>query len=356
MGQITIQPERLNALVRSIFRAAGSNEREQRLVADHLVLANLSGHDSHGVGMIPTYIDAIRAGRAFVNQRIAIARDTGTIVSVDGQRGMGQVMAFEAMELGIERARAHGVAIIGLRNSHHIGRVGHYGEQAAAAGLISIHYANVVGRFALVAPFGGRDPRFGTNPYCTAIPTASGEPIVLDFAASRIAVGKVRVAMNKGEPVMPGALIDAEGRPTRDPRVMFHSPLGALLPMGEHKGSGLALIAELLAGAVTGGGTKATVPDTGVVINNMLAILFDPKRFGDHDYLAEVDRMVAWVKSSRPAAGVDRVRVAGEPERERRARFDEEGIQIDSTTWYEILAAGQSVGLSGDEMRAIATS
>jgi hydroxycarboxylate dehydrogenase B len=342
-----VQATRLRALVESICRAAGSNEREAKLIAEQLVLANLSGHDSHGVGMLPTYIGAMRDGRAVVNHKLSIVQDSGALVTVDGGRGLGQVMAYETMELGIERARQYGVCVIGLRNSYHIGRIGHWGEQCARAGMVSIHYTNVTDTRAAVAPFGGTDARYGTNPYCTAIPTRSGEPILLDFATSVIAVGKARVAMNKGQTVAPGILIDANGKPTTDPSTLFDAPTGALMPFGDHKGSGLALIAELLAGALTGPGTIAGTTANGRVINCMLTIIFDPSKLaGTHSYLAEIDRLVDWVKASPPAQGTDRVLVAGEPERERRVRFGREGIAIDQTTWTQILDAAESVGIA----------
>ena len=340
---VTIQSPRLHDFVVAICRAAGSNEREAKLVADQLVLANLSGHDSHGVGMLPTYIEGVHNGGAIVNQKIRIEQDAGALVTVDGGRGLGQVMAYETMELGIERARAHGVCVIGLKNSYHIGRIGHWGEQCARAGFVSIHYANVTDTRAAVAPFGGSDARYGTNPYCTAIPT-SGEPILLDFATSMIAVGKARVAMNKGEQIAPGILMDAKGQPTIEPGVMFNAPTGALHPSGAHKGSGLALVAELLAGSLTGPGTIVGTTENGRVINCMMTILFDPRKLaGAHNYEAEIDRLLAWVKASPPAAGVDRVRVAGEPERERRVRFGREGIAIDSTTWALLVRTAESV-------------
>src|SRR4029079_11666525 len=148
-----------------------------------------------------------------LNQRIAIITDTDTLLVVDGNRGMGQTIAYQTMELAIERARQHGVVIVGLRNSHHIGRVGHWAEQAIAAGLASIHFTNVASR-PLVAPHGGREGRFGTNPLTVGLPRRNAPPILLDFATSAIAVGKVRVAYNRKVPAPAGVLIDHAGNPT----------------------------------------------------------------------------------------------------------------------------------------------
>ncbi len=241
---VTVAAEPLRALVRAVVRQGGSSEREAVLVAEQLVEANLTGHDSHGVGMLPRYVEALAEGGLRVNRRLSVLRDAGTILMLNGNAGYGQVMAYDAMALGIERAAEHGVAVVGLANSHHIGRIGHWAEQCIAANLVSIHFVNVISR-PVVAPFGGRDARFVTNPFCVGIPMAGGEPIVLDFATSRIAMGKVRVAFNKGEQVRPETLLDAAGEPTTDPAALFAEPGGAILPFGEHKGYGMAVVCEM---------------------------------------------------------------------------------------------------------------
>jgi uncharacterized oxidoreductase len=223
----------LHGWTAGLWRAAGSNEQESRLAADHLVGANLAGHDSHGVGMVPRYVKALLEDELQLNQTVAIVQDTGSSLTLDGRRGLGQSIAYQAMELAVARARRDGVCILGLRNAHHIGRVGHWAEQAAAQGFVSIHFTNAVSRPAMVAPFGGAQARFLTNPFTVAIPRAGGEPVLLDFASSAIAQGKVRVAYNRKEKVPQGCLIDAKGRPTDDPAVMFEpegGPFGALVP------------------------------------------------------------------------------------------------------------------------------
>ena len=173
------------------------------------------------------------------------------MLTLDGNAGYGQVMGYEAMELGAERAKRNGVCVMGLSNAHHIGRIGHWAEQCIDHGLVSIHFVNVLAR-PIVAPFGGRDARHGTNPLCVGIPRPGKDPIVLDFATSKIAQGKTRVAYNKGEQLAPNTIIDDHGNPTTDPRFTVIEPSGAILPFGEHKGSGLALICELLGGALLG--------------------------------------------------------------------------------------------------------
>src|SRR6185436_18300615 len=224
----------LTAIVHRIVEQGGSAAREAELVATHLVEANLRGHDSHGVGMIPRYIDNLVAGALKPNQHVSVARDIGTFLQLDGNGGYGQVAGYEAMNLAIARARETGMVASGLSHAHHIGRIGHWAEQCAAAGLVSIHFVNVLSR-PIVAPWGGRDARIGTNPFCVGIPRPGKEPIVLDFATSKIAQGKTRVAFNKGQELEPGTIIDDRGEPTTNPRYTVIEPLGALLPFGEHK-------------------------------------------------------------------------------------------------------------------------
>jgi uncharacterized oxidoreductase len=244
-----------------------------------------------------------------------------------------------------------------LRQAHHIGRIGSYGEQSIAAGLVSLHFVNVTGHDPLVAAFGGSEARFVTNPICFAMPGSdSTPPILLDMATSRVAMGKVRVAMNKGIDMADGLLIDHEGRPTRDPNIMFQEPQGALLPFGEHKGYGLALFCELLAGALGGGGTIQPGNERHhSIINSMLTIIIDPQRLVDLQWMrAEIDALIAYVKSSRAADPDTPVMVAGEPERKTLAIREKEGIPIDPRTWEELLNAAEKVGLTRPEALQIA--
>ena len=343
---VVIPSAPLKAAVHAIFTAAGSSAREAELIAAQLVEANLTGHDSHGVGMIPRYIEVLRAGHLKPNRHVKVTLDTGAMLALDGNEGYGQVMGFEAMELAIARAREHGTAVVALRESHHIGRIGHWAEQCTAAGLVSMHYVNVISE-PMVAPFGGRDARFVTNPFCVGIPLPGRKPVLLDFATSRIAVGKVRVAMNKGEAVKAGTLLDRHGAPTTDPRELFAAPdHGAIVPFGEHKGFGLAIVCELLGGALSGGRTLHGKPATRAIWNSMLSIVIDPARLGTASNLSkEAEEYIRWVRASPPMDGVDRVRMPGEPEEEHRAARAANGIPIDRTTWAEIVAAAGSVGL-----------
>ncbi|MCW3475567.1 malate/lactate/ureidoglycolate dehydrogenase [Limobrevibacterium gyesilva] len=329
----------LRALTVRILRAGGSAPEEADTVADHLIEANLSGHDSHGVGMLVAYCHNLETGTLVANQAPEIVQSSDNMAVWDGHGGYGQVIARQAMAWAIAAAQKHGVAVHGLRNSHHIGRVGTYGEIAARAGLVSIHFVNGASGPPPVAPFRGREGRFLTNPVCIAIPgTAQTAPVILDFATSRIALGKVRVANNAGKPVVEGALLTAEGQPTTDAGVIYSQPRGVVLPFGEHKGSGLALICEILAGAIVGSGTLQTntPPDRGIA-NGMLTIVIDPTRMSTREYMeTEIDGLIRWVKSAAPADPDLPVLVAGEPERMARAERMANGIPVDDTTWAQI--------------------
>ncbi|HUB96352.1 MAG TPA: malate/lactate/ureidoglycolate dehydrogenase [Stellaceae bacterium] len=341
-----IAADPLTRFVRTIIEAAGSAEPEAQEVASHLVEANLKGHDSHGVGMIPTYLRNVREGHLHPNRHAVLVSETGPIAVFDGQMGYGQVTAREATQWAIDAAKRLGVGIFALRNTHHVARVGTYGEQAAAAGLVSIQFVNVMIAPGRVAPFGGMAGRFGTDPVCITFPGAAGTPpVVLDFATSRVAAGKLRVALNEGKALPPGHLIDAAGNEATDPAVFFRGN-GAMLPFGEHKGSGLALACELLAGVMTGGGAmQANIPNRGVK-NGMFSIALDPARFGDTGWMArEADALIGWVKSSPPRPGIEEVMIAGEPERKSRAKRLESGIPIDANTWKELVEAARQIGM-----------
>lgn len=340
-----LAPDRLRTVATRILSAAGAAEEDAAIVAAHLVEANLAGHDSHGVAMIPYYVRAVAAGLLAPRAHAVVEDRGGGVLAADGRHGFGQVVAREGIAAGIARAVGAGVAVVALRNAFHVGRVGTYGEQAAAAGLVSIHFVNVIGHAPLVAPFRGSDARLGTNPFCVAVPTGAGRPVVLDFATSRVAYGKVRNAHASGKPAPRGSLVDPAGRVTDDPAVMFQEPRGALRPLGDHKGYGLALVCELLAGALTGGGTLPQIPFAEERIgNNMLSVLLDPARLPGAAGLAEgIAVTLAHVKASPPADPSLPVAVAGEPEdASRAARAD--GIPVDDAIWAQLLGAAASVG------------
>src|SRR5260221_2801831 len=276
---VTIQVQNLIDFVADVFIHANSSPEEARRIATYLTTANLTGHDSHGVIRVPVYIRWKKMGSVVPDQTVELVVDTPSLAVVDGKFGYGQTVTPQAVRIGIEKCKKAGLAAVALRNAGHIGRVGDWAEMAAAEGLVSVHFVNAAGSL-LVAPYGGVQKRLSTAPYCVGIPRKGQDPIVLDFASSIVAEGKVLVASRGGRKLPKGALIDADGTLSGDPAALYgpHSAdgprdhtkgTGAIRAFGEHKGSGLAFVFELLGGAITG--TGASAPDPRVA-HCMLAI------------------------------------------------------------------------------------
>jgi uncharacterized oxidoreductase len=353
-----IAADRLRRLAATILEAAGSAAAEADAVAARLVGANLAGHDSHGVIRVPQYVDQVRAGQIVPNRSALVVSETDAVTVLDGQGGYGQIVGAQSVQAAIDKARGHGIALSALRRSAHLGRLGDWAEMAAAAGMASIHFVNATGIPLRVVPHGGRDGRGTTNPLAMGIPVADGEPVVLDFATSAVAEGKVRVARNKGVPIPPDCLLDADGRPTTDPNALYAEPPGNLVPFGGavtgHKGGALWLMVDLLAGAFTGGGCSRLPEGEPRFASNMLSIVIAPEAYADAGLAAEIRRFLGFVKSSRPRAPGSEVLLPGEPERRARAARLKDGVPIDPTTWEQILAAAERQGLGRAELEALA--
>src|ERR1700720_1562189 len=308
---VTIQVQNLINFVADVFSNSESSAEEARRIATYLTTANLTGHDSHGVIRVPVYMRWKKMGSIVPNQTAEVVVDTPSLAVVDGKFGYGQTVAPVAVKLGIEKCKKAGLAAIVWRNAGHIGRAGDWQEMAAAEGLVSVHFVNAAGS-RLVAPYGGVEKRLSTAPYCVGIPRQGQDPIVLDFATSIVAEGKVLVASRGGKKLPTGALIDLDGTLSEDPAVLYgpysaegprdHTKgTGAIRAFGDHKGSGLALICELLGGALTG--TGATAPDRRFA-NGMLAFYIDPKVFDPaHFFDGEVSRYVDFIRGTKPIAG-----------------------------------------------------
>eukprot|EP01137_Pigoraptor_chileana_P027057 Opistho-2@9174 len=358
----TVRANALRRLAAHLLEASGSHAPEAQEVATALVASNLAGIDSHGVGYLPRYLRTAKGGRLRKNVATPrIVADTGACLTLDADRAYGQVAGRVAMEMGIERAAKHGVCVVRLQNSHHLGRIGGYAEIAAHRGFASVHFVNVTGHPGLVAPYRGREVRLGTNPLAIGFPAPvkGGPPIITDFATSRIALGKVREAMAAGKEVPPGCLLDADGRPTQDPKTKFVEPTGALLPAAEHKGYALALMCELFASALSGGMSVApeSNPDDDTIINSMLSIIIGaPDQHGG--FLREAADVVAFMKSCprsdevSDANGAGPVLVPGEPEMAFRALREVDGIPVPVGTWAELIAAGGEVGVGVERFAA----
>ncbi len=346
----------LREAVAAIFAAAGCDTDEGARIARYLVEANLAGHDSHGVIRVPRYVHWLETGTVRAGRSVKTVVDAGPVAVLDGDHGFGQTIGEQAIALAVEKARAFGVAVVGLRNTGHLGRIGDWAERAAAARLVSIHFVNTTGLGMLVAPFGGTERRMSTNPIAIAVPMPEGPPVVLDCATSLVAEGKVLVAFNGGKPLPDGALIERDGRLSTDPTAIYgavdstqphdqRTGSGAVRAMGEHKGSGISVMCELLAGALTGGGCGR--PGHKTLENNMLSILLDPARFGTEAMLGpELQRYVAFVRSARAAPGHDRVRLPGEPEEEMRARRRTSGIPLPEKVRASLALTAASLGLA----------
>lgn len=353
-----IQAQQLVRAGATIFEASGSSTEEAMKIATRLVDANLTGHDSHGVIRIPQYIDAVKAGTLHPNRQAKVVTDSGAVTVLDGQFGYGQIVGEQAIDAAISKARTHGVGLATLRNSGHLGRIGDWAARAAAEGMTSLNFVNAIGNQLLVVPHGGAEPRGSTNPIAIGMPVEGGEPVILDFATSAVAEGKVRVARNKGTYLPHDCLLNVDGEPTTDPNTLYNEPRSNLLPFGGavtgHKGGGLWLMADLLAGGLSAGGCARQPDDKPQLCSNMLSIVINPENFSDQSALgAEVKRYVAFIKSARPRDPKKPVMLPGDPERQARAERSTDGINVDPETWTQIVGAGQEVGIAADTLEGI---
>ena len=345
----------LKSAIEEVVRGFGSKPLEVQLVTDNLIEANLTGHDSHGIGMLPRYAESLKEEQGLkANAEVSVRIDHGTMLGLDGHGGFGQVIGHQAMQIGIDRTKTHGSCIMALGNVHHLCRIGAWAEMAVAQNLISIHFVNVMAR-PVVAPWDGGDGRFGTNPFCVGIPVQGRSPVILDFATSVIAQGKTRVAHNKRVPLKPGQMIDDKGRPTTDPVYGVKPPFGAIKTFGEHKGFGLALVCELLGGALSAGTTLHGPTDYRRVFNGMLTILLDPNKLAQGDsFVQESLAFLDWVKQSPALEDTEGVKIAGEPEQHTKAERLKSGIPVDENTWQEILSTASSLGVDASNVDLLA--
>ncbi len=361
MDAVTVSAETLQTFIAEIFSAAGCDAEEAARIGLHLISANLAGHDSHGVIRVPRYVEWLGSGRVRAGQQPTVVVESATHAVLDGNLGFGQTIGPAAVDLGIAKARAAGLAVVTLRNSGHIGRIGDWAERAAEAGLVSIHFVNV-GLGEIVAPFGGVDRRFGTNPLCIGVPQPDGPPLLLDFATSIVAEGKVLVASNGGKPIPEDALIGSDGALSGDPAVLY-GPIegtrvrdpgngpGALRAFGGHKGSGIAFMCEILAGCFAGSPTASPVPGgkRGGIVNGMVSIYLDPGHFGAAGFAQTARDYADWVRASRPAAPDGEVLVPGDAEARTRATRLRDGVPLQPETWAAIKATGAGLGVTPPE-------
>jgi uncharacterized oxidoreductase len=357
-GYVTAPVATLQTYIARIFEAAGCAGEEAARTTGHLLSANLTGHDSHGIIRVPRYVQWLQDGMVFAGRSITVVTETATHAVVEGNQGLGQTVGEQAVDLGIDKAGSAGLAVIALRNAGHVGRIGGWAERACAAGLVSIHFVNV-GKGEIVAPFGGVERRFGTNPICVGVPQPEGPPLLLDLATSIVAEGKVLVASNGGKPIPPDALVTADGRYSADP-ADFYGPIegthvrdpgngtGALRAFGEHKGSGIAFMCEILAGCLCGSPTAGPLQGgkRAGVVNGMLSIYLDPNHFGAAGLAQTARDFADYVRACRPIEKDGQVLVPGEPEARNREIRLRDGVPLQANTWAAIQATGSSLGVS----------
>ncbi|MGE8940982.1 malate/lactate/ureidoglycolate dehydrogenase [Leptospira interrogans] len=351
---VTISADKLRELVRDIFIAAGSSQQEGEQLGKSLVSANLAGHDSHGVVRVPRYLQWKADGDFLANQTVEVVRETPVLAVVDGKYGFGQTTAPQAVEIGIKKCKAMGLSAVALRNSGHVGRLGEWAEMAAEAGLVSIHYCNAASSL-LVAPYGGVDRRLSTAPCAVGIPRGEEDPLILDFATSVVAEGKVLVASQGGKKLPDNALVCQDGSMSGDPHQLYGNfePTGprdykqgegAIRAFGEHKGSGLAFMVEILGGSLTGTGAAQ---EGRRWANGMLSIYIDPKQLDPSDFFpSDVERYLTFFKSSRSIEAGNDVLAPGDPEIRTRKKRLADGIPLPDTTWELLVTAAKSVGLN----------
>ena len=361
MDYVRLSAPALTEIGARIFAAAGGSREEALEIATNLVGANLAGHDSHGVFRIPRYLDWLRRGHLHFGRRISVLSENAVMASLDGNHGFGQVLGRQAVEFGLAKAQANGLALVALRHGGHLGRIGAWAELAAEAGYVSIHFVNVANS-NLVAPYGGRERRMSTAPVAIGIPNGADDHFILDFSTARSAEGKILVAYKSGKPVPEGYLIDGDGKFSTDPLALYgkipegeapnpRGGPGALVAMGDHKGSGLALACELLAGVVTGSGTASNGPHPW---NGMLSIYIDPQKLDrKQDFPQLVSGYIDFVRSCKPQPGVERVMVPGDPERRSRKERLANGIPLAADGWNDILRSAEALGVTRETIAAI---
>ena len=346
MADVRIAPDELRTLVTRIFAAAGAAPDIAAEVADHLVLSNLSGHDSHGVIRVPWYVEHIRTGVLDPKARPRLVSETEAAALVSGEWGFGHPAARVAIDLAVNRAKERGLGAAGLIRATHLGRLGTYTERAAGRGCVAMMWLGGLSTERASVPHGGARALYGTNPVSFAFPAGEDGPALLDYATTRIAGGKIMVAKDRGVPLEPGSLVDRDGNPSTDPDVFFEG--GAILPFGEHKGYALAFFSQLLGQSLTGADqTGGERPGSGTFSRSGAFFLaVDPGLFRP---AAEVrEAAAAFVRAARavpPAPGFDRVRAPGDPELEARRERARE-LTLPAATMEAIEATGRELGLS----------
>jgi len=332
-----------------MMQAAGAEELVAQRVVEHLVESNLVGIDSHGVIRLTDYIRWLPEGKAAGDNRMEVVQDCDAACLVDAHFTFGAVAGSEASRLAAEKARRYGVGIVSVKNSTHTGRIGEYVEHLARDGFIGFFCCNAQGYGQFVAPWGGKEPRLTTSPLAWGFPSdREGRVIVVDMATSALPEGQIRLKARRGERIALGQVIDAEGRDTTNPNDLFGPPAGAILPFGQHKGYALALVVEMLAGGLSGGGCPRPVDTKYTHENSFFVMAIDVAAVRPLAGVAqEIDEMLDYVKGSPPVDPEGEVLIPYERELRERGRRIVEGIEVEAPTWKSIVDLAESLGVIG---------
>jgi len=343
----------LTDAVASVFHALGFSDEAARVVAESLVDADMRGIPSHGVMLVPMYVDRIKAGSVTRSEKADIVRDKGAVAVLDAGHALGQLTGDQAMRLAVEKAQTYGVGAVSVRRAFHFGGAFRYAGFAAANGCIGVAAANT--RPLMPAP-GGASAVVGNNPLAIGVPRSDGEPVILDIALSEAALGKIRLAAGEGREIPATWATDSDGRPTTDPAAALK---GLLLPSGGHKGYGLALMIDVLTGVLSGGsyGRRVNGLYADTTVPNDCAHFFlalDAETFDD---AAEIGRRVTdladQVLSSDRAPGVEQVYLPGDIEAARYARALRHGVALEPSVFAGLAEVAAGLGVSlGDPVTA----
>ena len=322
-----------------LLEASGVPGAKAELVATSLVEADLRGVDSHGVQLLTFYVDRLRGKDVDSLADGHVVTESGGCLLYDGENGLGQVISEICCGHVIRLAKEHGLSIVVARESTHFGAAAFWAERISAAGLLGIVMCNSPSR---VVPWQGKEARVGTNPICMSVPGDSGRPWLLDMATTTVAAGKIYKALFAGAPTIPsGWAMDAAGVPTTDPKVAFH---GLLMPLGGYKGSGLAMMVEILCGVLSGGAMSTEVGGVRTEgepsRNSQMFLGIDVGRLMPLDeFQTRMKWLVAKVKSAKPAQGYDEVLVAGDPEWRAEDARRSDGIPLAEGVWEKLKQA-----------------
>ena len=312
-----IPADKLETIAATLLQKSGSSEEEAAIIARHSIGANLAGHDSHGIIQIPTYIDRVKKEHIIPGAEFEIVRETPTTTVIDGHWGWGYVVSERAMQMTIDKAEKSGVAATTVSHQSHVGRVADYPLMAAEAGMIGMMTADSGRSPKSVAPFGGREPRLGTNPISMAMPSNLDGPFFIDMATSGAAAGKVKLAQSRGTPIPEGWLVDKDGNPTTDPNLYGNGAV--ILPLGGaegHKGYGLAFMVYALSAGLGGFGQP---PSPRGYSSAVFLQVIDPEAFSGRDaFNRELAILIDACHGSPPAPGF---RLPARPPKGRRNRL-----------------------------------